>query len=214
MKAHTIKLSLLILLLTAFIKPSSAQTKAEIFDKKTRITWLGLDFSQMKFIGSEAAYKGEVINSEFVGKYIPAWTNFFIIEPRKYNPAQAVHRDSVHFAMKVTENVNNALTKNFFDTNANDFKVLTEKDIDALVKNYDFLGNKGIGMLLIVEGMDKSRKQAGAWVTFVNMDNKTVLYTTFCLGDSFGFGFKNYWAHPWYKILKDFGNNFNMHKKY
>lgn len=214
MKKTAIKLSLLIVLLTAFLKPVSAQTKAEVFDKKTPITWLGLDFSQMKFIGSEAAYKGEVINAEFVGKYIPAWANFFIIEPKKYNPAKAVHRDTVHFAMNVTEKVNNSLTKTFFDSNPGDFKVLTEKDIDALVKNYDFMGNKGIGMLLIVEGMDKGRKEAGAWITFVNMNDKTVLYTVFRTGRSFGFGFKNYWAHPWYEILKDFGKDFDLFKNY
>jgi hypothetical protein len=78
-----------------------AQTKADIFNPKTKITWLGLDFSQTKFIGSEAAYKatGELINSDFVNRYIPAWANLFITEPTVYNVAKAVHRDSVHFAL-------------------------------------------------------------------------------------------------------------------
>jgi hypothetical protein len=214
MKKTAIKLSLLLALSGLFLKPASAQTKAEVFDKKTPITWLGMDFSQMKFIGSEDAYRNEVINAEFVGKYIPLWENFFLKEPKKYNPAKAAHRDTVHFAMNVTEKVNNALTKNFFDTNPGHFKTLTEKDIDALVKNYDFLGNKGIGMLLIVEGMDKGQKSAGAWVTFVNMNDKTVLYTVFRTGKSFGFGFKNYWAHPWSVILNDFAADFDLFKKY
>lgn len=173
-----------------------------------------MDFSQMKFIGSEEAYRSQVINAEFVGKYIPAWENFFLKEPKKYNPAKAVRRDSVHFALTVTEKVNNALTKNFFDPTPEHFKVLTEKDISALIKGYDFQGNKGIGMLLIIEGLDKSRKEGGAWVTFVNMDDKTVLYTVFRTGSSFGFGFKNYWAHPWYEILKDFGTDFDLFKNY
>lgn len=214
MKKTAIKLSLLIALSGLFLKPASAQTKAEIFDKKTPVTWLGMDFSQMKFIGSEEAYKKEVINAEFVGKYIPLWENFFLKEPKKYNPARAVHRDTVHFAMNVTEKVNSALTKNFFDTDPGHFKTLTEKDIDAIIKNYDFLGNKGIGMLLIVEGMDKGRAQGGAWVTFVDMDKKTVLYTVFRTGNSRGFGFRNYWAHPWPVILDDFGSDFDLFRKY
>jgi hypothetical protein len=139
MKKTAIKLSLLLALSGLFLKPASAQTKAEIFDEKTPITWLGMDFSQMKFIGSEEAYRKELINAEFVGKYIPLWENFFLKEPKKYNPARAVHRDTVHFAMNVTEKVNSAITKNFFDTDPGHFKTLTEKDIDAIIKNYDFL---------------------------------------------------------------------------
>jgi hypothetical protein len=192
-----------------------AQTKADVFNPKVPVTWLGIDFSQMRFIGSEAANKasGEVLNSEFVNKFMPAWANLFITEPKTYNIPRASHRDTVHFAFKVTEAANNALTKNFFTENPNDFSTLKEKDIVEVVKNYDFQGQKGLGMMLIVEGMSKATHLAGAWVTFVNMNDKTVLFTLYKTGNSRGFGFRNYWAHSWYNILKDFGNDFDSYKK-
>lgn len=192
-----------------------AQTKADVFNPKVPVTWLGIDFSQMRFIGSEAAYKasGELLNSEFVNKYIPAWANLFITEPKTYNVPRASHRDTVHFAFKVTEVANNALTKNFFTENPNDFSTLKEKDIVEVVKNYDFQGQKGLGMMLIVEGMSKATHLAGAWVTFVNMNDKTVLFTVYKTGNSRGFGFRNYWAHSWYNILKDFASDFDSYKK-
>jgi hypothetical protein len=191
-----------------------AQTKADIFNPKTKITWLGLDFSQTKFIGSEAAYKatGELINSDFVNRYIPAWANLFITEPTVYNVAKAVHRDSVHFALQVTEKANAAITKNFFDDKPSDFSTLKEQDITELVKNYDFQGQKGIGMLFFVDGMSKATHSAGAWVTFVNMDNKTMILTLFRTGDSRGFGFRNYWAHSWFNILRNFKDDYDSIK--
>lgn len=205
---------LIALIICAGSQAVSAQTRADIFNKKVPITWLGMDFSQMRFIGSEADYKtkGELLNVEFVNKYIPAWANLFITEPKTYNVPRASHRDSVHFAFKVTEQVNNALTKDFFTENVADFSTLKEKDITDIVKNYDFQGQKGIGMMLIVEGMNKATHLAGGWVTFINMNDKTVLLTVYRTGNSRGFGFRNYWAHSWYNILKDFSDDFDTYK--
>jgi hypothetical protein len=206
---------LLALIIVTGTQTLFAQTQADVFNPKVPVTWLGLDFSQARFIGSEAAYKatGELINSDFVGKYIPAWANLFITEPKTYNIPRASHRDSVHFAFQVTEKANNAITKNFFTDQPTEFSTLKEADIIALVKNYDFQGQKGIGMMLVVEGMSKATHLAGAWVTFVNMNDKTVLFTVYKTGNSRGFGFRNYWAHSWYNILKDFAGDFDTYKK-
>ena len=48
-----------------------AQTKADIFNGSTEITWLGIDFTQAKFIGSAFQFKdaGEITNGEFRDKY-------------------------------------------------------------------------------------------------------------------------------------------------
>ncbi len=214
MKTFT-KFSWLIALIICIVtKTASAQTKADVFNPKVPVTWLGIDFTQMKFLGVESEYKlkGEVINSDFVGRYIPAWANLFITEPKTYDVAKAIHRDSVHFAFKVTEKVNNAITKNFFTEKRADLNTLKEKDIQELVKNYDFQGQKGIGMMFFVESMDKSAHSAGAWVTFINMDDKSVIFTVYKAGDSRGFGFRNYWAHSWYNILKDFRSDFSSYK--
>jgi hypothetical protein len=214
MKTNAFKFGwLTVLVLCAGLQSAFAQTRADIFNKAVNITWLGMDFTQAKFIGSEAAYKNEVINAEFVEKYIPAWAGLFLTEPKTYNPAKAVHRDSVSFAYGVTEAVNSKIAKNFFDENPSHFNTLKEADISKLVSNYDFQGHKGIGMMFFVDGLSKARREAGVWVTFVNMNDKTVLLTVYRSGGSRGFGFRNYWAHSWYNILKGFGGEFDALKR-
>lgn len=189
-------------------------TKADIFDTGKPLTWLGIDYSQAKFIGSEAAYKasGEVVNSEFTEKFIPAWNNLFIAEAKKYDVAKATHRATVTYAIDVAEKANNAIKKDFFDENPSDFKTLTEQNIGDLVKNYDFQGKTGLGLLFFMEGMSKGQKLAGMWVTFVDMGSKTVLLTVYETGASGGFGFRNYWAKPIYEVLKDMNSNFKNWK--
>ena len=45
------------------------------------------------------------------------------------------------------------------------------------------------------------------WVTFVDMNKKTVLFTKRLTEKSGGFGFRNYWAKIFFGALKDIGDN-------
>ena len=69
--------------------PALAQKKADISGD---ITFLGMDFTQTKFIGSAAQFKDadEITSSEFRDKYIPSWNQLFINEQKKYDVAKAV----------------------------------------------------------------------------------------------------------------------------
>jgi len=192
-----------------------AQTKSDIFYENVPVTWLGIDFSQAKFVGSEAAYKasGQLVNSEFAEKYASAWNNLFITEPKKYDVARAIHRPSVAYALDVTEKANKAINKNFFTEREEDFKTLTEQNISDLIKQYDFQGKTGIGMMFFVEGMSKGQEEEGVWVVFMDMNSKTVLLTSYQTGKPGGFGFRNYWAKPFYTILKSMASDFDQWKK-
>ena len=66
-----------------------------------------------------------------------------------------------------TAKANGAIKKDFFGSNAADFKTLDEKKIANLVNGYDFQGKTGTGLLFFVEGMSKGQQEAGAWVTMV-----------------------------------------------
>lgn len=181
-----------------------AQTKADIFSGSSDITWLGIDFTQTKFIGSATQFKdaGEITNSEFRDKYIPSWNQLFINEQKKYDVAKAVKRSEVKYAMDVTEKANNAIKGNFFSDNPNDYKKLDEQKIANLVKGYDFQGKTGIGLLFFIDGMSKSKDEASGWITFVDMKSKNVLLTQYTTGKAGGFGFKNYWAKSFHNMLK------------
>ncbi len=107
------------------------------------------------------------------------------------------------YAINVTEKANNALKGNFFSDDGNDFNRLTESDINKLVSNYNFQGNKGIGFMLFAEAMSKGKEAASYWVTFVNMNTKKVILTHQITVKAGGIGFRNYWASTIVKVLKE-----------
>jgi len=186
-----------------------AQSKADVFDEKVPVTWLGVDYSQTKFIGSATSKDVVISNDEFRDTYVSSWNYLFINEQKKYDVAKAVHRESVKYAIDVTIQANKSLTKkDFYSNNPSDFKLLNEAAIANLVKNYDFQNNDGIGLIFFAEGMSKGIESMGIWVTFVDIKSKTVLYTKYETSSPGGFGFRNYWAKPLYTTLKDMESNF------
>lgn len=190
-------------------------TKADIFDQSKQITWLGVDYSQAKFIGAATQWEnaGKIDNAQIRDIYVPAWNQIFINEQKKYNVADALHRSSVNYDIDVTIKANNKLTeKDFFTNNPSDFKKLTDADIANVVKGYDFGKNTGVGLMFIAEGMSKGEGEMGLWVTFVDMKTKTVLLDYYQTEKPGGFGFRNYWAKPLYTALKDIKKKYNSLK--
>jgi hypothetical protein len=203
---RTIKFSwLLAVIFFLSVKSVSAQTKEDITSGTGEITWLGMDFTQAKFIGSATQFKdaGEITNAEFRDKYVPGWNQLFINEQKKYDVAKVVHRTDVKYAMDVTEKTNNGIKGDFFSNDPNDYEKLDAEKVEALVKKYNFQGKTGIGLIFFIEGMSKGKDQASAWVAYVDMKGKKVLLSKHITGKSGGFGFKNYWAKAFYNILKD-----------
>jgi hypothetical protein len=194
----------LFVLIAAAAHNGYSQSKSDIYGN-TPITWLGVDFTHLKFIGTADQFKdaGQITNNDMRSKYFPGWNQLFISEEKKYNVADAVNRDNVKYAIDVTENANSKSDGNYFTENAGDYQLLNADKIASLISKYDFKGNKGLGMLFFAEGMSKEKEEASIWVTFVNMGDKTVLLTKQVTGGAGGFGFRNYWAKSFYNVLKD-----------
>jgi len=199
-----------ILIVGVFTNAVSAQSRADLHNERTVITWLGLDFSQTKFIGSATEFKdvGVITNDKFRDDYTAAWNQLFINEQKKYDVAAALHRGEVKYAMNVTAKANSVIKKDFFSNDPDNYKTLDEAKIAQLVKAYNFQGKEGVGLLFFVEGMSKGKEEASAWVTFVDMDSRTVLLTMYETGKPGGFGFRNYWAKAFFNILKHTGSDF------
>jgi len=188
-----------------------AETKADIFNDQIAITWLGLDFSQLTFVGTATQYHdaGTITSNDLRNKYFPGWNDLFLTEKDKYNVAGAVHRTEVSYATEITAKANAKIPEHdFFSTNENDFQKLNEQKIGDLVKKYDFQGKTGIGLIFFVDGMSKSESKASVWVTFVDMKTKKVLLTQHETGKNGGFGFRNYWAKSFYNVLINVKSDF------
>ena len=189
---------LALLIICANVKPALAQ-----IPQNEDITWLGMDFSAAKFIGSATQFKdaGEITNSDFRDKSIPAWNQLFINEQKKYNVAEAVRRTQVNYATDITEKANSKINTDFFSNNPSDYGTLTAEKVAGMVKRYDFNGKSGVGLIFFIDGMSKGKDEASAWIAFVDMNSKKVLFSAHETGKSGGFGFRNYWAKSFYNIL-------------
>ena len=206
------KLLLLSIALIATSVHTFAQlSKDDVFKNSNEITWLGIDYSEVKFIGPASGW-GEVSTkspTEMRDKYFPAWNELILAEPKAFKIEDAVSRSEVQMDISSTTEANNKMNKKeIFSENIGDFQLLNEKDIQSMIKKYNFKIKSGIGFLLIAEGMSKGREEASYWATFVDMSNKNVLLTKRITGKAGGFGFRNYWAGSAKSVFKTMKKEF------
>lgn len=182
-----------------------AQTTDDVFNKNIEVTWLGIDYSQTKFIGPATGW-GEISTKsslEMKDKYFPDWNRLVENEPNNFKIAEAIGRLKVNYFTKVADDANEKTKKKeIFSETISDYQLLELDDIKKMVKQYNYHGKTGIGMILIAEGMSKGREEASYWVTFVDMSSKKLLFTKQVVGKASGIGFRNYWAGSIKSVLK------------
>ncbi len=195
----------LLLLLTI---PARCKGGESVISSNKPITWLGLDFALARIISPTAQFEGmsDVTLDELSSKYIPGWNALFLTEPKKYDVAKNVKRDAVTNKVEITGKDNKAVGKEIFSANASDLSRLRKADIEAQVSKMDFMDQHGVGYVIFIEGMSKSDEYVSGWITFVDMDTKTILQTHRAEGKPGGFGFRNYWAKAFLALLKDTDN--------
>jgi len=199
---------ILLLLLAGFGTGAFAQK--EKLQKNQPLTWLGLDFAHLHFIGSAAQWKdaGEINNEKLSGTYFQAWNDLVQQEPDKYDLKKATGFQEITMAPDVAGIFRGNRSTNFFTDDPTAFQHLSEADIQGIIKKYNFGGRTGTGLVFIVEGMDKGREAASIWVAFVDMGSKSLLAAKNYVSKAGGFGFRNYWAGAVYKTLKAMKGDF------
>lgn len=196
-------------LLSLFLGTVMSVQAQDVFDTRQPVTWLGLDFSALKLIKSDEM----VSNEELQNKYFPGWNDLVMNEPKKFDIAKAVDRASVESDLDAVTQANKSAKGDFITTDKAAFEHLKKEQIVQMVKKYNLKGKSGIGLVLVAEAMDKNRKEASFWVTFINMSTKEVLLSKPLIGESGGFGFRNYWAGSINKVLKAMPGEMKKWKK-
>jgi hypothetical protein len=192
------KLRKLIALFIMISSATFAQTKSDVFKEDVPVTWLGLDFTSTKFIGDREKFGSE----SDVRNLLDAWNALIINEPDKYDVARAIDRKKVENATDVTKDHNAELdVMSMFSDEQKDYLRLKPSDVEQIVGEYDFKGKSGIGLMFIVESFSKPNEEGSIWVTFINMDNKEVLFSERMAAPPKGFGMRNFWAGCVYGIL-------------
>jgi hypothetical protein len=187
-----------LLLLCLMNANSYAQTLKEFFnDKSIQLTYLGVDFSQVKI-------QGEAAPSSDIREKFDAINSLIITEVKKYDIAKSFKRtgtiqNELAAVNKVNASVNvdKAKTDNVSDLEGN----VKPEDVKKHVKGYDLSGKKGIGLVFIMDGMSKTNKEATMYVTLVDLAKKKVLLTERMTGKAQGFGLRNYWAYTVDRVL-------------
>lgn len=188
------------LILVLFAIHVNAQTARDIFQPSTPITWLGLDFTEARFIGD----RERLGSHSDVLRLMEAINQLVINEPTKYDVAAAIKRPKVETAINVTSNHNAQLdVSELLSDQAKDYQRLRPSDIQQIISDYNFEGVSGIGLMFNVEAFSKPDESASIWVTFINLDTKEVLWTQRMLGKPGGFGLRNFWGRSVYSIIND-----------
>lgn len=209
------RIVLIFLLAFAMHLTCFGQSKSDIFDSKVDLTWLGMDFTEVHFIGTAAQWQdaGAITSTDLRDKYFVSWNELFVDEKAKYDVAKATQRPIIKYAIDVTATANGKSDKDYFVNDPGSFRHLDKDKVASIIKKYDYKGKKGLGMMFVVEGMHKEAKKASMWVVFIDMDTKKMLLAKQLEGKASGFGFRNYWAKTFYNVLKEVEEDFNKWSK-
>lgn len=189
-----------IVFLLAGTQPLSAQTLKEFFNSsEVPLTYLGVDFTQAKVFNDIAANAMDIRDRQFA-----AINQVIVNEPKKYDFQKALSKSNVTNDISFVNAKNAKIdAEKIIESSSADEVRFTKATIESIVKGYKFAGKKGIGLMFIMESMNKASAQASMYVTFIDLASGKVLLTERMTAKAAGFGFRNYWAKTVYEVLDD-----------
>jgi len=194
-----ILLPVLALLFVATGAQAQAAKTADITNPETPVIWLGLDFTEARLIGDLAADENAIKN-----QHIPDINQLVVNEAKKYDLAKSFKHTNISSDLGFTYAQNKKIdASKIKSTNNDDFTRFKPETVDKIVAGYDFGDKKGLGVMFIVEALNKTKAEAAIWVTYIDLGSKKVLQTVRKEGKAGGFGWRNFWARPVENILDD-----------
>lgn len=198
------KKSLLFVIALFFAGQASAQTLTDLFAGNAKLTFLGLDFTQAKYIGR----LGFVDPAAIKNQHITSWNDLIEYEPKKFSLQDAFKLKPEMYQTKVADMIKLNESVEVKDNITEDEYKITEDQVKKSVSKYSLSVKDGIGIVYVVESLNKKAEKLYAWVTFIDLKSKKVLYTERLEGSAGGFGFRNYWAGGVYKINKSIDSKY------
>jgi len=177
---------------------SAQQSLSDLFAGKAKLVFLGLDFTQAKYIGKIGFTDPVAIKNQ----HMVSWNNLIEAEPKKFSLQDAFKLKSDQYESKVADMIKLNESVNVKDNITEDPYAITEDQVKKSVSKYSLSEKDGIGLVYVVESLNKNAEKLYAWATFIDLSTKKVLYTEKVEGSAGGFGFRNYWAGGVYKINK------------
>jgi hypothetical protein len=182
------------LLLFSFAFAFGQSGKSAAAKDAKSITFYGVDFSLAKTFGvgeSPAMLKNAFDNINML----------FITEAKKYNIYSAFSKDEVVNSFDMVNQLNRAIDEASLNGTNKNYTISSE-ELAKHVKSYKAEG-KGVGLIFIAERLDKLESMGYFHVVFFDIKTKEILFERSVAGHAAGFGLRNYWANPIYKIMKE-----------
>ena len=191
MKNQIIALVLLALCFFAFSLPHS-----KVFSTK-EIVWCGIDLSEAKCIGSEGFTEPVQVKERF----FEAWNNLVLQESSKYDIQKFYLKDRITNDLSVVNTRNQMpVVGELVISKPYNFQ---EGQLEKIIKSYKLeMAEEGVGVVYVVESLNKTAQLAAVHVVFFDIATKDILWTKKYTEAPKGFGFRNYWAGAFYKIMR------------
>jgi hypothetical protein len=192
------RLKFFLLIFVMSSQTSFGQVK-EVFDPKTPIVWLGLDFTGAVFIGDREKFGSK----NDIRYLISSWNSLMTMEKEKFDVYAMLGKTKVVHKVEIAQEHNDKLE--LTDITSNDLADrvrLTKEIIQDIVTSYDFSDLQGIGLMFNVENFNKLNNEAVVWITFINLETKSIIFTERVAAPPGGSGLRNYWAGAIFAIMR------------
>lgn len=187
-----------------FILYVNAQTTQELFsDNNYNYYWYGVDYSNVKLIGDFTAPASTKVNDHELirDKYFKSWNDLIVRERNKFSVEALLRKDIVIYKTEMIDSIN---FKTQVDSLEGDRERLLEDEfVMNTISNYNLKQNKGVGVVLIAEYMDKIHIKASHILVVFNIESREILLKERFETIPVGFGMRNYWGGAIYKIFKE-----------
>lgn len=169
----------------------NAQDKASLKDID-KLTFFGVDFSMAKVYGADETT--EQFKDAFYGI-----NTLFQREPKKYDTAKAFDA-AVTTDLETSQNLIEQIKKADLFTSDDSYQ-LTDDEIAKHICQFNTGNTQGYGAVFITGLLNKGKTQATYNVVVFDIATKDIIFNKEFTEKARGFGLRNYWAYPVYRIL-------------
>ena len=196
-------LTLPLIALINFISYSQSEMR-DLFNPETKIYWMGLDFTSTKFIGFSKEIGSNPIlktREDLRDSMFVLWNDLMLDQSEKFNIQKAFRSSNfeVFFEPVMEANSKTNLEGKIEGAPTN----LIKDDIQDIVSRYEIDGKEGIGIVIIVEILNKPEARGTVITAMIDLSSKQLLHYIRGKHVSAGFGLRNYWASVIYREIKE-----------
>ncbi len=185
-----------------------SQQVADLFKKSdVKITYLGIDFSQVKLIGSfnQFAEAGSTGPSLIKSKYFDSWNNLVVNESKKYDVAWILRKETINNSIAEVSEIN---TKTSLETiEAENSPNYTIEFIKNYVSTYKFNEKEGFGIIFIAESLNKNNQEGIFHFVVFNLKTNEIVIQERLVEPAGGIGLRNYWGRTIFEAIRDLQDN-------